>query len=256
MNRIMSLPLIALLLAGAACTGSSNDSTSEELEFKGATGPPLLYVAVGASETVGIGADNPLREAWPQVLYSAALPQQTRFVNLGIPGATVADALRAEVPYALRLQPDIVTVWLNVNDIIAGVSPASYERNLDRLLTRLRAGGSTEVLVANTPPVEHLPAFRACLPHSPPGGPSCVTGRPLPRPRAIDSVVTRYNEAIARAAASSGATVVDLHALGVAAVRTNSYLRLVAEDGFHPSTAGHRAVADAFARMLELQEGG
>ena len=219
------------------------------LDVKGATGPPVLYVAVGASETVGIGADEPLREAWTQVLYRTAMPQQARFVNLGIPGATVRDALRSELPYARSLEPDVVTVWLNVNDIVAGVSPASYESDLTRLLTQLRAGGARRILVANTPPVQHLPSYRACLP-DPTGGPPCLANGTLPPPREIASVVARYNEAIARAATASGATVVDLHAIGVAAVRRHSFMRFIASDGFHPSTAGHRRVAEAFARAL------
>lgn len=252
MKRAVSLLGVTMILSTLACTGST-ESATDDLHFKGATGPPLLYVAIGASETVGIGADNPLREAWPQVLYATAFPQQARYVNLGIPGATVRDAVRSELPYALDLEPEIVTVWLNVNDIIAGVSPNSYEQSLGRLLNRLRAGGTQRVLVANTPPVEHLPAYRACLPDPPSGAPECVAGRPLPPPRVIDSMVTRYNDAIARAAAASGATVVDLHTLGAAAVQDGSYLRLVAKDGFHPSTLGHRTVAKAFATALQLE---
>ena len=56
-------------------------------------GDPGVYVAVGASETVGAGADSPVTEAWPQLFYRVALPRAAVFVNLGIPGATVAEAI-------------------------------------------------------------------------------------------------------------------------------------------------------------------
>lgn len=85
------------------------------------TGP--LYVAIGASETVGAGSSDPLRQSWPQVLFRAAFTRRATFVNLGVPGATVAEALEQEVPYAEELRPDVVTIWLNVNDLVTGVPP-------------------------------------------------------------------------------------------------------------------------------------
>jgi hypothetical protein len=67
-------------------------------------------VAVGANETVGLGADDPLRDAWPQILFRTVLPRGTVFVNLGSPGATVANALDREVADAIALSPTLVTV--------------------------------------------------------------------------------------------------------------------------------------------------
>ena len=84
---------------------------------------PLRYVAIGASETWGVGAGDQLREAWPQVFYREGLPRHTAFVNLAVPGTTVDEALTQQLPYARELRPDLVTVWLNVNDIIARVRP-------------------------------------------------------------------------------------------------------------------------------------
>src|SRR5207244_884637 len=78
------------------------------------------YVAVGASETTGVGSQTPLREAWPRLLFRSSMPSNTVFVNMGVPGATVAQALRLEVGPTLDLKPAIVTDCLNVNDIIAG----------------------------------------------------------------------------------------------------------------------------------------
>src|SRR5438045_2625317 len=39
---------------------------------------PIRYVAVGASDTVGVGADNPDTEAWP-VIVKNHLPRDTKF---------------------------------------------------------------------------------------------------------------------------------------------------------------------------------
>jgi lysophospholipase L1-like esterase len=202
-------------------------------------GPPPVYVAVGASETTGQGSDQPLRDGWPRVLHRTALPQGAIFVNMGIPGATAAQAVNEEMNQALAVRPNLVTVWLNVNDIIRGVAAADFERQLDTLVKTLRAGGTIRVLVANTPPLDTLPAYRSG--RLIPGGPS---------PEELRQTVDDYNAATARVVQRDGALLVDLHAVGVAAAAAGTDAALVSRDGFHPSTAGHAAIAAAFADVL------
>src|SRR5256884_1316769 len=122
---------------------------------------PVVYTAIGASETYGIGATDRYRQAWPQVFYNDALPKSAVLHNFGIPGATTAQALRDEVPAAVAVHPTVVTVWLNVNDLIRGVSPQVYGEQLGRLVHALRRNGQTRVLVANTPDLGKLPAYQA-----------------------------------------------------------------------------------------------
>ena len=215
-----------------------------------ATAPPTagqagVYVALGASETIGIGAAHPNQEAWPQVLYLTTLPRATVSYNLGIPAETTAEAISHELPIALGLRPTLATVWFNFNDLVAGVSAADYEQRLGNLLHQLRAGGRTRVLVANTPMLDQLPAYLACGSAPPPGSPRCpLPGQVLPAPQELDRMVDAYNSAIARVAAREGATLVDLHAQGEVPVHHPEF---VSSDGFHPSTAGHAAIAAAFA---------
>ena len=57
-----------------------------------------------------------------------------RLVNLGIPGIDVHEALELEVPVALDAHPDLITVWLAVNDLVDKVPLASYRDDLDTLL--------------------------------------------------------------------------------------------------------------------------
>ena len=244
----------ALALVAASCSLPGD----EEGPGTGAVLPPaadgggeaLLYVAVGASETAGLRAEVPLREGWPRVLYQSAMPVTTVFVNLGIPGATVAQALAIELPQALGLQPDLVTVWLNVNDILAGVPAADFERDLGSLVRGLRRGGATRVLVANTPPLDRLPAYLACRPDPPSTAPECRRPEPLPEPEAVNQMVDEYNAATARIAGQEGAELVDLHAVGMAAREAGIDQALVSFDGFHPNSGGHQAVATAFAKVL------
>lgn len=228
-----------------ACSGEGD---GERPAARPASGPPpVIYVAVGASETAGVGADRP-EQAWPEVLRREHLPERTAYANVGIPGATVAQALDHELPRALPLQPTLVTVWLNVNDLLAGVAPATYEAQLGQLVRALRRDGDAKVLVANTPPLELLPAYVDC--RRPRSAQRCPLGPLLPPPALVSAAVSNYNAAIARVVDAEGAVLVDLHAAALDRQAEGGVAPLVGRDGFHPSTLGHRAVAEAFAQAL------
>lgn len=239
-------PVVLLIVASlfSACFGGGRQPASEQ---RRPPPPPVVYIAVGASETAGVGADLP-EQGWPEVLRRAHLPEGAAYTNLGVPGATVAQALDQELPRALALQPTLVTVWLNANDLIAGVAPATYEAQLGQLVRALRRGGTTRVLVANTPPLELLPAYMDC--RRPEPGRRCPLGSLLPPPAVVSAAVGNYNAAIQRVADAEGAVLVDLHGAALRQQAKGRFAPLVSRDGFHPSTLGHRAVADTFAEAL------
>jgi lysophospholipase L1-like esterase len=135
-----------------------------------------------------------------------------------------------------------------VNDLVDQFPPSDYEMRLDQLIAELHQGGAARVLVANTPPLDQLPAYLTCKPFVPTEG-GCDTSRRLP-PSVVIRAVDEYNAAIARVAAREGATVVDLHALVLAARQAGTESELVGPDGFHPSAAGHLLVAQAFQQAL------
>ena len=243
------LLLLVLLVLAAACKDGGG---TEQAEVTAPPRPPISYVAVGASETVGTGADKPATEAWPRVLADRLGEggRQVTFTGLGFGGATLPDALASSVPRAEKLQPDLVTVWLNANDIIRefrlpGGTP--YEQQLGELVRRLRRGGATTVLVANTPALERLPAYLACLTPERTGCLLPAVLGPLPPPDVVVAKVDAYNAAIARVAQREGAVLVDLHAASLKARAEGRDAALVSRDGFHPSTAGHAEVAAVFA---------
>jgi acyl-CoA thioesterase-1 len=243
------LGAVLLVLAAAACSGASDRGEHAAPATRPApvsTSPtppahPRVYVAVGASETVGVGADDPATQAWPRVLHDRWLPG-TRFVDVGVSGATVRDALATQLPQALAAQPDVVTVWLAVNDVISLVPVNDYEAALGQLVHALRRGGRTEVLVGNVPPLDQLPAYLACLPGSGVTDVACVL--PLvPSPAQVRSLVAEFNAAVARVVAREGAVPVDLS-------DRRDLSGLTSDDGFHPSTRGHRVIAQVFSRAL------
>jgi acyl-CoA thioesterase-1 len=192
---------------------------------------PLVYVAIGASDAVGVGALDPARDGWVPVLYRK-LPGEVHLVNLGISGSLLRDALVQQLPVAVDADPDLVTVWLAVNDFAAQVPLSEYRASLRELLTDLTTHTHAKVLVANIPDLTLVPVFG---------------GNP---PEALGTDIRRWNAAIADEAEAAGVVLVDLYPYG-AELATNP--GLVAGDGFHPTTQGYRRLAEVMWATIESQ---
>lgn len=236
-------PLLAtgllLVFLITACSSPATGSSAAPPAQRGA-----VYAAIGASETYGIGAGDRYRDAWPQVFYHDVLPPSAVLYNFGIPGATTVQALRDEVPAALAVHPTVVTVWLNVNDLIQGVAPPVYGDQLRQLVQALRRSGQARVLVANTPDLRQLPAYKACLPNAPATGPDCLIPNGLaPSPEQVAAAVDAYNAVIAQVVNEEGATLVDLHTGDALLAQHPEW---ISSDGFHPNGLGYAVIARAF----------
>ncbi len=235
---------LAALLAGCAL-----GARPAALPAPSPAQPPVTYVAIGASETVGIGTQEPTRESFPQRLLHLIGPPAVLY-NFGIPGETTRAALQDELPGALSVHPTLATVWLNVDDLVASVQLSDYEARLGQLVHALRGAGA-RVLLANTPRLDRLPAYAACRPNPPPGSVQCPLGSVvLPAPEQVEAMVGSYNAAIAAVAAREGAALVDLFAAGAVSAQHPEY---IGRDGFHPSAAGASAIARTFAAALGIE---
>jgi acyl-CoA thioesterase-1 len=210
-RRRLLLALPGLVLIGAACGNASPAQPAPR---------PLTYVAVGASDSAGVGANVPDQESWPAVL-ERKLPEGSRLVNLGISGSLLHQALDQQVPIAVDSAPDLVTVWLAVNDYAAQVPLERYAADLDTLLGELRARTSAAILVGNIPDMRSLPsAGRFDL-------------------RDVD----RWNAAIEETVRKHDVTLVDLRSTWREVADHPEY---ISSDGFHPSTLGYQRLADVF----------
>lgn len=224
----MSQRAVTLIVAGiAASLVLLGACTSEEVARSPADTAPL-YVAIGASDSVGTGARNPGTEGWVPVLQSK-MPIGTRLMNLGIGGLSTRQAVDQVLPVAVDANPTVITVWLGVNDLANNVPLTSYRADLDALLGGLRGGTRARVFVANLPDLTLLPAFRER------------------DPAVLRAEVMRWNDEIAAAVAANDAVLVDLFT-GWAELRERR--ELIARDGLHPSTAGHRRLAEIFWQTI------
>jgi lysophospholipase L1-like esterase len=150
-------------------------------------------------------------------------------VNLGVVGLTLHHALQVDLPVALDAHPNLVTVWLAVNDLLAGAPLAGYRADLHVLVSRLRATGA-RVLVGNLPNLTLVPAAAPRLGPDPSG------------------TLAAWNAAIADEARATGATLVDLYSNWQEIAAHPEY---IGPDGLHPSVAGYARLAQIFAAALQ-----
>jgi len=222
--------LCSLLLLLSACAGrASEQSASAGLRVQQAPQARLTYVAIGASDTYGIGTEDPQSESWPSDL-TTMLGKNVRLINLGIPSAHADEALNVEVPVAVDAHPDVVTVWLAVNDLADNVPVDVYARNLDLLLTKLQAGiPHAQIAVANVPDISLLPRFHSS------------------NLQVLRERISAYNTIISNLVTRHHVILVDLYQSWP---ELASHPEYISSDGFHPNAIGYTRVAEIFNQVL------
>lgn len=217
--------MFALLacLALAACGAAT--PTQHPSSDAGRDAPGLRLVVMGASDAYGVGTYDLDRQNWPARL-ADDLPQPVHLVNLGIPGATMAQGRQEELPIALAQHPQVVVLWLAVNDIIERVPLASYSADLHAILAAFKEESpATQVFVGNVPDLTQLPFFGSYDPVQ------------------LSAQISAWNVAIAQDCAAEGATLADL-ASGWG--RLGDHPEYVSRDGLHPSPLGALELAAFF----------
>ncbi|OBG25272.1 SGNH/GDSL hydrolase family protein [Mycobacterium sp. 852002-51057_SCH5723018] len=187
------------------------------------------YVAIGDSQTEGLwdgdDAVGLLGFADRLAVLLDSLYPGLHYANLAIRGKLVADVLREQVPRALDMRPDLITVCVGMNDVIQpGRSFGRALTDLDEVHAALAESGATVVTTTFPNVAQFLPLGRL------------VSGR-----------LARINDAIRTAADQHGFRLVDLyHAPSMRDLDTWDI------DRVHASTKGHILFAEAAAEALDL----
>ncbi|GAC1364047.1 MAG: hypothetical protein PVS3B1_07180 [Ktedonobacteraceae bacterium] len=214
----------------ATPTHSARASTGQQL----ANGP-IVYVALGASDAVGVGSTQPGSQGYVPLL-AEHLPKGSRVINLGVSGIRLHEAMQKELPVALTVGPKLITIWLVANDFIGGVPYDTYMQDLDTLLKQLHSGTQAKLVMANLPDLTLLPALSR----------SSATKKVQ-----VQGEIQRWNARIAVLASQYNVTQVDLYG-------HNSQLTVhpeyISGDGFHPSPAGYVQLANFFWAAISKQQ--
>lgn len=202
----------------------------------GASAPPrwLRYVAVGDSLTEGLCDTSRMApgefRGWADrlaMLLALASPAGDRVTsaNLAVRSRKVADAVELQLPQAMRLGADLVSVLIGANDLV-GARPDVHglADRLGEAVEGVRASGADVLLV--TPFMPQRPASRLYA-----------------------ARFAAFSDRLAGIGRDTGAIVLDVSALPALTVRG-----MWAADRVHLNSAGHRALAYEAARRLGVPD--
>lgn len=189
------------------------------------------YVAIGDSQTEGLwdGDDTIglLGFADRLAVMVDSLYPGLQYANLAIRGKRIGHVLTEQLPQALAMRPDLITVCAGMNDVIQpGRSFAPALADLEHIYAALADSGATVVTTTFPNVAQFLPLGRL------------VAGR-----------LARINAAISAAAERYGFRLVDLY--NAPSMRE---LDTWAIDRVHASTKGHMLFAAAAAEALNLPD--
>jgi len=190
---------IALLLLAALV------SCGQKVPSVAPVGPNDVIVAFGDSLTYGTGAAE--NESYPAALAELI---GRKVVRAGVPGEVTAGALQRLPAVIEEHRPALMIVCLGGNDMLRKLDEAEIKANLREIITTIKSGGISVVLVG------------------------------VPKPALITSAAEFYAE-IAKEfdVPYEGRIVTDV-----------LYQRELKSDTIHPNAKGYRKMAEAIAELL------
>ena len=200
------------------------------------TGQDIIsYVALGDSFTEGLDDPYPDGDRIPEGRFrgwadrlaehlAAAVPE-VRYANLAVRGKLIRQIVRDQLPRAVELRPDLVTLCAGGNDIIRpGSDPDQVAELFEGAVQRLCATGAHVVVFTGMDT-----GFQPVMRH-------------------LRGKVATYNMHVRAVADRHGCTVVDLWAM-----RMLQDPRAWSWDRLHLSPEGHRRLALRTAELIGLE---
>ncbi len=194
------------------------------------------YMALGDSLVAGYGAIPATRGYVYRLYYSGVFDKVTHTLlsDAGVPGVTSAQVLAYQVPQAVQaFKPTVITITVGGNDllqILNGADPGqvlmTFQSNLTQILSTLRSQlPNTRIYISNLYTVPEIPD--------------------------ADQIVPVFNEIVAQVAGVFQVPVADVYS----AFLGRKGLLLIERPGaspteVHPTNAGYRVMAEAFAKVI------
>ena len=178
----------------------------------------VRYVALGDSYTIGTGASD-AAHAWPSIIAARLGAELT---NPAVNGYTTLDLIRDEIPYLARVNPDVVSVLIGVNDLVQGRSADEYRRSLTTIYD---AVSGRRVVAVSIPTWSYVPAAAGF------GGADRV-----------DRLTRVFNEVARDQADGRGYAWVDLTEASTSGIGSEGW---IASDALHPGDVQYAAWAEA-----------
>jgi lysophospholipase L1-like esterase len=187
------------------------------------------YVALGDSLTVGIGDPVAGVESLNWVERLARAMQPKRCTNLAKRGQTSAQLLAGQLPQALALQPDVVSVLIGGNDAMLNEwSEEGFHSNYHAILSALKPTGAT-ILTMTMADIE-----------------PCLLREYQQMMKLVLARIRRVNHIVRQVSAEFDALCIDLEE-----VPSLQKMSLISADNIHPNMLGYARIADEVIYQLE-----
>jgi lysophospholipase L1-like esterase len=185
------------------------------------------FVAMGDSITVGMGDPAP-QGGWRgfAALLAGTLPQPDLH-NLAVLGALAVDVERVQLPAALNLKPDVVSLVVGINDTLRGdFNPERTGASVEATVAALRESGAAVLTMSLPDP-----------------------GQMFGLPKALARPLARRMHAVNAATCEVARRYGTLH-MDAARDQATYDRRYWSVDRLHPNERGHRLIACRFHGLL------
>jgi lysophospholipase L1-like esterase len=191
---------------------------------------PLVYVALGDSTGVGLGARD--GEGYVDRLFARIQRKRpgSTLINLSTAGATTADVINKQLTQLDGTRATLVTICVGVNDLLRGREAKQFAENYQTLVAKLKQSGRL-IVIANLPDVASAPAMKGMADES------------------LRLRLGQFNKAIEEIARRHGVPLVDLYKLSAEANGSRS--EFFSSDGLHPSDLGYAHWAEAMWTVVD-----
>lgn len=113
----------------------------------------IVYVAIGDSLTAGVGVDS-YEQSYPYQLAQYLTQIDTKNITLypqAVPGAKTQDVIANLLDPTIKLQPNIITILIGVNDVHGNISKEEFENNYKTILKRLTEETNAKIYTITIP---------------------------------------------------------------------------------------------------------
>jgi lysophospholipase L1-like esterase len=185
------------------------------------------FVAIGDSFTEGLEDQAPGGEyrGWADLVAATLAAQRPdfRYANLAIRGKLLAQVIAEQVPRAVELAPDLVSLAAGGNDILRGSDVDDLAADFEPAVARLQAAGCRVLIFTGFDP------------------------RIFPVIRLLRGRIAAYNMHLRGIADAYGCDLVDLWSM-----RALKDPRAWSPDRLHLTTQGHQRVARRTCEVLSI----
>jgi lysophospholipase L1-like esterase len=194
---------------------------------------PDTFVAIGDSFTEGLNDPDPGGgwRGWADLVAGALAARRPgtlpfRYANLAVRGKLLGQVVAEQVPRAVELAPDLVSLAAGGNDILRGHDVDELAASFEPAVAKLQAAGCRVLIFTGFDP------------------------RMFPVIRLLRGRIAAYNMHLRGIADSRGCDLVDLWSM-----RALKDTRAWSPDRLHLSTEGHRQVARRACEVLGIPAG-